>query len=321
MADEFRDLRWAIIASQHRSLRRAAESLNVRQSTLSRRLRDLEHRRGARLFERTNGGTRLTPAGREFIAGARRVLETVSEVFARLDAYAKGESGRLTVGVYTSLAAGNLRATLNEYHALFPSVDIRMIDGQRGDLFADLSSGMIDINIITAANVDWGDCRLPLWSERVVVALPKGHVLSNRDPVRWEDLRNERLIIPERGPAPEFKQLLARNLGSFTLDRTHPQAVGLDRLLTLVGLLNGPLLVLEGATGVHYDGVVYREVHDSDGPTRLDFSAYWRHENDNPALKPFLDILRGRYPALGEKRSSLRPEDYVAPWQNPGPSP
>jgi hypothetical protein len=33
---ELRDLRWAIVAAQHRSLRQAAEVLDIRQSTLSR---------------------------------------------------------------------------------------------------------------------------------------------------------------------------------------------------------------------------------------------------------------------------------------------
>ena len=41
---ELRDLRWALVVSRHRSLRQAAATLNVRQSTLSRRLRDLEYR-------------------------------------------------------------------------------------------------------------------------------------------------------------------------------------------------------------------------------------------------------------------------------------
>jgi dihydrofolate reductase len=65
MSLELRDLSWSIIASLHRSLLQAAEALNVRQSTLSRRLRDMESRLGARLFERTNGGTHATIAGQE----------------------------------------------------------------------------------------------------------------------------------------------------------------------------------------------------------------------------------------------------------------
>ncbi|WP_271565688.1 helix-turn-helix domain-containing protein [Bradyrhizobium sp. CCBAU 11386] len=54
---EFRDLRWAIAASQHRSLRQAADTLRLKQSTLSRCLRSLEQTLGSELFERTNGGT------------------------------------------------------------------------------------------------------------------------------------------------------------------------------------------------------------------------------------------------------------------------
>ncbi|MCU4161725.1 LysR family transcriptional regulator, partial [Acidiphilium sp. AL] len=55
---ELRDLRLAVVTSQHRSLRQAAEALNIRQSTLSRRLHEIERQLGVVLFERTNGGTR-----------------------------------------------------------------------------------------------------------------------------------------------------------------------------------------------------------------------------------------------------------------------
>jgi DNA-binding transcriptional LysR family regulator len=72
----------------------------------------------------------------------------------------------------------------------------------------------------------------------------------------------------------------------------------LDRLLSLVAAEYGVLLMLEGATGVHHDDVVFREVQDSEGPTRLDFAAYWRQSNENPTLTPFLALLRRRYPDL-----------------------
>jgi hypothetical protein len=55
-------------------------------------------------------------------------------------------------------------------------------------------------------------------------------------------------------------------------------------LLSLVAAEYGALLMLDGATGVHYDNVTYREVRDGDGPTRLNFTANWRQSNGNPTL-------------------------------------
>ena len=114
MSTELRDFKWAVVAAQHRSLRRAAETLNIRQSTLSRRLREIEHQLGAVLFERTNGGTRPTLEGQEFLEAARRIIEEMEGLATRLKARSRGERGRLVVGVHSSLSAGNLRATLAE---------------------------------------------------------------------------------------------------------------------------------------------------------------------------------------------------------------
>jgi len=116
---DLRYMRWAVIAAQHRNLRKAAESLNVRQSTLSRTLRNLEGRLGAELFERTHGGTRPTAIGREFLQAAGYIIEETDAAFARLKDMSIGQTGRLRIGVYISLAAGKLRATLAEYHRRF----------------------------------------------------------------------------------------------------------------------------------------------------------------------------------------------------------
>ncbi|MBB4428297.1 DNA-binding transcriptional LysR family regulator [Bradyrhizobium sp. CIR48] len=74
--------------------------------------------------------------------------------------------------------------------------------------------------------------------------------------------------------------------------------MALDRLLTLVGADWGVLLALEGAAGAAYQGVTFREVHDAEGPTRLSFRVYWRQSNGNPLVRPFLDLIRERYPDL-----------------------
>lgn len=74
MPIELKHLRYAEAAAHHGSFRKAADSLALKQSNLSRRIRHLEKCLGVRLFERTNSGVRTTAAGRDFLAGVRRIL-------------------------------------------------------------------------------------------------------------------------------------------------------------------------------------------------------------------------------------------------------
>lgn len=291
-------MRWAIIASQHRSLRQAAETLRIKQPTLSRCLRDLECKLGVTLFKRTNGGTRPTIEGQEFLDAAQRIVDQTEAMTVRVKNRSRGESGRLTIGVHASFSAGNLRATFLDHRQRFPEVDLHLVDGSRDHLISDLANSAIDIAFVADPTPSWSDRTLLLWSERVVVALPKNHPLTARNVVHWGELREEALLLSQRGPAPELLKLFVSKLGGSEPCWLHHHDVALDRLLTLVGAGWGVLLALEGATGAAYPGVTFREVHDADGPTRLSFRAYWRQTNCNPSLRPFLDLLRERYPDL-----------------------
>jgi len=302
---ELRDLKWAIVTSQHRSLRQAAEALQVRQSTLSRRLKHIEHLLGAALFERTNGGTHPTVAGLEFLESARRIIAETDCALRMLRTRSRGENGRLTLGVYASLSTGNMFATLLEHRRRFPEVEVRTVDGSHDQLLSALANSIVDIAIMTASRHGWDDRTLPLWSERIIVALHSDHPLSRKAIIRWPELAGEALLIPQRGPGPELERLLITRLSDYGPQRLSYQDSALDRLLSLVAAEYGGLLMLEGATGLHYEGVTYHEVHDEEGPTRLNFMAYWRQSNRNPTLSPFLALLRQRYPDL----SGLRPPD------------
>jgi DNA-binding transcriptional LysR family regulator len=303
MSTELRDFKWAIIASQHRSLRQAAETLNVRQSTLSRRLRDMETRLGAQIFERTNGGTRTTLAGRDFLSSAQQILDETDAAQRKLRTRTRGENGRLTIGVYASLSRGNMFATLVEHRRGFPGVELFIIDGSHEQLLSALSHGTVDVAVMTSSRSGWDDGFLPIWSERVIVATHARHSLSTKDIVGWPDLAGEPILIPHRGPGPELERLLIAKLGDYGAQRILRQETALDRLLSLVAAEYGTLLMLEGGTGIHYESVVYREIHGEDGATRLDFTAYWRKANSNPTLAPFLGLLRQRYPDLSAARS------------------
>jgi DNA-binding transcriptional LysR family regulator len=265
---------------------------------LSRTLRRLENDLGAVLFERTNGGTHPTIIGQEFLEAARKIIDYAEAATSRVKARSRGESGRIAVGVHVSLSAGNLRATLLEQYQRFPDVKTNLMDGSSEHLISEIANSGIDIAFIINSESRWRGKSIAVWSERVVVAVPENHQLSGRDCIQWRDLRDQPLLLPYRGPGREFDRLLACNLRYGEACNVQRHDVSLDRLLTLVGAGMGILLALEGATGATYPGVVFRELHEGDGPLRMDFSAIWREDNGNPSLHRLLDILRERYPDL-----------------------
>jgi DNA-binding transcriptional LysR family regulator len=210
-AIELRHLRYAEAAERCGSFRKAAESLSLKQSNLSRRIRRLEEHLGVRLFERSSAGVQTTSAGRDFVHGARRILEELQAVVDAARAAGRGEAGRLTISFYTSLSAGNLRATLMEYGRRFPQVDISTVEGSRARLFGAIQNGTVDIAIVTGEFAADHARSMMLWTERIIVALPHDHRLAANDIIHWTDLKRERVLLSERDPGPEMQHILLAN--------------------------------------------------------------------------------------------------------------
>ncbi len=296
-------MRYAVAAAHFQSFRRAAEELGVKQSTLSRCIRQMEDRLGVKVFERTSGGVRLTTAGEEVLRTSRHLVETVDHMAATARDMGRGESGQLTIGFYTSLSAGNLRASLIEYAARFPKVDIQTIEGTRRSLFAGLERGTLDVAIVTGEPSTRDVKTMPLWSERVMVALPEGHRLAANNIVYWTDLKDETFLLSQRDPGPEIQDILLAKLAApgerpkvISHDISHD--ISRENIKSLVGAGFGVGLMCEACIGASYVGVVYREARDGNGPSRISYAAYWQGDNDNPALAHFLKLLEERYPLL-----------------------
>lgn len=290
-------LRHALTAADQGSFRKAAEALDLRQSTLSRSIRQLESAIGIAIFERSSGGVRATPSGREFLLGARWIVEQVNVLITAARSKARGEAGRLAIGFYTSLSAGNLRATLMDYAQRFPRVELNMVESSRMRLLTALRNGVVDVAIVAGEAPLDGSNSVALWSERVLIALPADHQLAAKEIINWTDLRKEPVLLSSRDPGPELQDILTAKL---VLSGDRPRIMHHDvsraGLMGLIGASLGVGLVTEAAVGARLNGLVYRELRDGTGPVTQIFAAHWRSDNDNPALSRFLKLLAERYP-------------------------
>lgn len=297
-AFDLRQLRYFATAAEYGSLRKAAQALALRESTISRAIRDLEDEVGASLFNRSAGGVQLTVAGRCFLPRARSVLVQVRDGARVVRAIGRCDRGSVRVGVLSPFASGFVSELFRAYGGAHPDVILDVEESGPADQIAAVRSLGMDAAFLPVQG-DWLDCEMEkLWSEGIFVALPERHPLAQCETLHWGDLVGEDLIITESALGPYLHRLLAQRLaGDNCAPQIHPYRVSCHNLLSLVALGRGLTIVNEAATALYLPGVVYRPLLEE----VLPFGVIWSARNDNPALRRLLSMAR----STAKERRSL----------------
>jgi DNA-binding transcriptional LysR family regulator len=123
----------------------AAKTLGVNQSTVQRRLAELEKSLGCRLIIRHLTGYRLTELSECSVHSAESVEQAVAAFERDLAARNQALSGTVRMTTGSVLADRMRRSTLlDAFHARYPNVRLELVTSDR---FLDLSKGEADIAI------------------------------------------------------------------------------------------------------------------------------------------------------------------------------
>jgi DNA-binding transcriptional LysR family regulator len=304
-------LRYVVAAAEQRSFRGAAKALSVQESSISRRIRDLEDEIGAALFIRSHEGVKLTYAGQRFLYRARIALDQIGHAVTDVGAIGRAEDGAVRIGILSSMASGFLAELFQAFDAGHAGVRLEFVDGAPSDHFAAIRQHRLDVAFVTG-DPALTDCDVTqLWTERLFVALPSHHKLAVLSEVDWPDLRGQPLVFGEARPESDIGDFLVKRLveaGDRPMVERH--GVGRDSLMQIVALGRGLTLISEAATAMHFPGVIYRPLLGEE----LAFSAVWSPRNENPALRCMLSLAR----KMSEARSPVAPNgDPVFSKQKP----
>lgn len=138
--------------------------------------------------------------------------------------------------------------------------------------------------------------RASFWSERAIVAMSALHPLGNREIIYWTDLRDETFLLPICDPGPEMRDMILSELATAGCrPKIKMQSISRESIMSVLG--GGPYVTItcEGASGAQYPDVITRPVHGPHGQTMIGFTGYWQSDNENPALRRFLDFIKDRY--------------------------
>lgn len=176
---EVKLLRTFIAVVDENGFARAAQALHVTQPTVSQQIKRLETIVQAPLFQRTKRPLQLTPAGREVMAHARRVILLNNEVLSKISAFSSQELFSMGCSVHF---ADGLRTMLAQLAVERPRLRCAMATGLSAVLADKLAQGELEAAILLGTQTPrseilgrlrlaWFGQALPAAGERLPVAL------------------------------------------------------------------------------------------------------------------------------------------------------
>ena len=178
----------AMLVRDSGSFRKAAVTLGVRASVVSRKIRALEDAIGVSLFQRQIQGVQPTSAGRRILRQAVVILAEVDALEQIAALSGSGAEGRLCLGVIASIAGGRTRELLVNFLTTHPGVEIDVVEGTPGDHVNAIRTLRMDVALVVDSPAAVGCNVEPIWSEPVFVALPDNSPLASAGSLRWDQL-------------------------------------------------------------------------------------------------------------------------------------
>jgi DNA-binding transcriptional LysR family regulator len=147
---EIRLLQAAIALAEELNFSRAAERLRIEQSTLSKRIVELESQIDLRLFERNHQVVALTEAGRHFVEDARSAVLYAERAVTGARAALHGADDVIHIGRSAGTDPYLVTMIQSIRLSLFPGLKVKLWSNFSHELARMVAAGKLDLALVTA---------------------------------------------------------------------------------------------------------------------------------------------------------------------------
>jgi len=271
---EVRDLLYIEASAAAANFTRAAKSLGINTSTISRRVSRIEDELGLALFERGSAGVRLTNGGRALLPHVRRALAELDAIKLAGIQNGNGLAGEVRLAVRMPPVGEPLHSLLADWRHRHPDVGLTVFEMNELETQAAIRERRIDVALMTRHTL-WPDAvTAPLYRERLLVALPRGHPLAVRRTIKWANLRRETFLVQGWDNSQSAREFYASFMAGGVRFLGHPASK--QTVLALV------------AAG--FPGVVYRPIGENNA--WVDVELLWFPDAEDPAVGRFVAFMR-----------------------------
>jgi len=145
---DIRHLKYFLEVARQKSFTRAAETLHVSQSAISKMIKDMEQELGLFLFNRTSKSISLTDSGETFLRHAQEVVALFDSLIREVESAAQLDKGKITIGLPPITGSTRFAHLLGQFKKEYPNIDIVLFEYGSKTIEAEIRSGGIDIGVI-----------------------------------------------------------------------------------------------------------------------------------------------------------------------------
>ena len=194
-----RDLKYIVEVARERNFARASAKVFVSQPALSMQIKKLEETLGVEIFERDKQNFLITPVGAEIIKKAEIILQESEEIKMIAKNSKDPHKGEIRIGAFPTVASYFLPNFVKNIHKKFPHLKIFLIEAKSNELITKLKSGEIDFCLLAMPIKDDNLIGEKIFSEKFLLATPKGHPFSKKSKIQIKELRKQELMLLEDG--------------------------------------------------------------------------------------------------------------------------
>jgi DNA-binding transcriptional LysR family regulator len=285
---EIRDLMYLEASAATGNFTRAAKSLGINTSTISRRVGRFEDELGLALFERGHGGVRLTSGGKAVLAHIQRALAELDAIRHAGDQNGNGIVGKVRLGVRMPPIGEPLCDLLSGWRAKHPKVGLTIAEMNEWEIQAAVQERRVDVALMTSHTL-WPDAvTAPLYRERIVAAIPCEHPLAEQEALDWKRLRKETFLVQGWDNSQSAQAFYASFMGCGVKFQCH--AASKQSVFGLIAAGFGITLATASQAEVVFPGVVYRPIREDNAWVQVEL--VWCPEAEDPAIGRFVAYMR-----------------------------
>ena len=191
------NLKAFITVANSGSFSESAEQLHLTQSAISKRIAQLEHQIGKKLFDRIARQVTLTEAGTELLPRALRILQEYENALQAINDLSGEASGTLRLAISHHLGLHRLPPVLKQFAQQYPKVtlDIEFMDSEKA--YEQVLHGQSEVAIITLALESHHNIHSQkIWNDPLRFICAQDHPLATLTKPELKDLAEYPIILP-----------------------------------------------------------------------------------------------------------------------------